>query len=98
VGSYGGGFRRRRAWIYTPLNGGSADWRWFLARSVGNGCKVRGVKHPKGFGFISQQRLLQRPDGLVSRRLTQRRRLTLQLLLVDTPRLGGSATPIQLPG
>jgi hypothetical protein len=40
----------------------------------------------------------QRPDGYVSKQLTQRRRLTLQLPVVDAPYLGGLATFNQFPG
>jgi hypothetical protein len=51
LGGYSGGFLRRRARIYAPLNGGSACtvvisspicWEWL---------RMRKVKNPKGFGF-----------------------------------------------
>jgi hypothetical protein len=48
---YGGGFRRRRAWIYTPLKGGSALWRWFLGKDCWEWLQMCVVKNPKGFGF-----------------------------------------------
>jgi hypothetical protein len=35
-------FRQQRAWIYTPLKGDSAYWRWLLARPARNGCKCVG--------------------------------------------------------
>jgi hypothetical protein len=59
-----------------------------------------GCEKPEGFWllFISQQAAPQRPDGYVSKWLTQRRRLTFQLPVVDALYLGGSATTTQLPG
>jgi hypothetical protein len=45
-------FRRRRAWIYTLVNGGSAHWRWFLARSARNGCKCVGWKTLRVSAYI----------------------------------------------
>jgi hypothetical protein len=98
----GEGFILQVQWVFTRIRSGAAavcTGGGFLARSASNGCKCGGEK-PYGFWllFISQQAAPQRPDGYVSKQLTQRRRLTFQLPVVDAPYLGGLATSNQLPG
>jgi hypothetical protein len=51
LGGCGGGYWRRRVWIYGLHYGGSVHWRRILGEIYYEWLQVYGVKNPKGFGF-----------------------------------------------
>jgi hypothetical protein len=59
-------FRRWRAWIYTLLNGDSAHWQWFLARSARNGCKCVGWKTLRVSAYIYKSTAASPTAGWIS--------------------------------